>query len=532
MNTALLLEHLSVPVVAYAVLNLLAGMMGMVVYGALSYTFGPVYVMNQFIGLWLTSLLVFFSLLTIWHYCTIRFMPSNQTWMRFTSIGFNIIYFAVIILEMVLLFIGFVMGKRIDAIIWALLLVVLNCGNLFSIIWNYRIRELDVRDKAGFVNTNSINSPQEESSEKANTIVHYVFASVVLISKILSVVIIALLINGAFTLGAGVVRYPPRGKFVTVSLDDGRSQTIHYLCDGPENSSFPVYMFEADGTHGLADFLGLQTLLRMNERRSCIWDKPGLGYSDYLYVNQNSDQTYYHNFITAMGEQGPFIFVGWGGGGQIIYEYAAKHPEMVHSLVMLDVASDRVEWTIPSILNNFTDAQYNAYMNADLQSRYVLYSLINGLGVPWGLMGAIMNPSNFDWPPELKQERYWYMLTEKTWSTQLHWLRLFPTKSNAFLLAVNSSIPVNLIITSWNDTQVINDQCIKQGIAVTSDACNYAVKANRMMTDFKIKLVPLNGGSISYCTDSVCDLGYYVFGKPDYTIAMLNKIYENTTLAR
>lgn len=42
--------------------------------------------------------------------------------------------------------------------------------------------------------------------------------------------------------------------------------------------------------------------------------------------------TFYHNMITGFGEEGPFIFVGWGGGGEIVYEYAVDHPEIVRRL--------------------------------------------------------------------------------------------------------------------------------------------------------------------------------------------------------
>ena len=85
-----------------------------------------------------------------------------------------------------------------------------------------------------------------------------------------------------------VVRFKPRGKFLRVPLADnsGRHLKIHYKCDGPLNG--PVFMFEGSGSHGMADYFGLQQILKENNRRSCIWDKPGLGYSDYLYTGFDS----------------------------------------------------------------------------------------------------------------------------------------------------------------------------------------------------------------------------------------------------
>lgn len=93
-----------------------------------------------------------------------------------------------------------------------------------------------------------------------------------------------------------------------------------------------LHRIDADGSHGLPDFYGIQAYLAQAGRRSCIWDKPGLGWSDSYYADQGPDpMTFYHNMITAFGEKGPFIFVGWGGGGEIVYAYALQHPEMVSS---------------------------------------------------------------------------------------------------------------------------------------------------------------------------------------------------------
>ena len=43
--------------------------------------------------------------------------------------------------------------------------------------------------------------------------------------------------------------------------NSGRKMQIHYLCDGPTNTSMPTFMFEGDQSHGYADYLNLQKLL-------------------------------------------------------------------------------------------------------------------------------------------------------------------------------------------------------------------------------------------------------------------------------
>lgn len=173
----------------------------------------------------------------------------------------------------------------------------------------------------------------------------------------------------------------------------------------------------------MGDYLGLQILLKQQNRRSCIWDKPGVGYSDYLYTEMKSYSSMYHNLITSLGETGPFDFVGWGAGGSIMYEYAYNHPEMFKSLTFIDVSPLDIEFTIPATLKNWTDAQKNQYKNSELASRMSLIKLINGIGVPFGLMQLVF-PGYKSYFSNLYNEINWFYLIEKTWITQEYFLGL------------------------------------------------------------------------------------------------------------
>ncbi len=103
-----------------------------------------------------------------------------------------------------------------------------------------------------------------------------------------------------------------------MNLEDGtgRDYKIHYVCDGPVNSSLPVFILEGNNTQSHADFLVLQSLLAKKNRRSCIWDKPGVGYSEYLLTDAvNAAETVYHGFVKSLDENPPYAFVAWGTGG-------------------------------------------------------------------------------------------------------------------------------------------------------------------------------------------------------------------------
>lgn len=310
---------------------------------------------------------------------------------------------------------------------------------------------------------------------------------------------------------------------MTVQLSgmNGQYQTIHYLCSGPLNSSFPVIIFESDGSHGMLDFLGLQMQLTAAGKRSCIWDKVGLGYSDNLFVGQDSEQSYYHQLLTSIGEQGPFIFVAWGGGGSIVYSYALLHPEMVHSLVFLDVGPMNGEWYTPYVLKNWTRSEYEQKKNGDIEHRINLLTGISSLLVPTGLIGLVL-PLQHGVPADLSGERRWYFLTDKTWITQRYYLHNYNKYLNAYKKVANATI--HIVTTAWNETIVKEKTCIPQRLDET--LCNYEIAANAFWIKQKLTFVHQNGGTVTMCSEPVCDLGYYVFTDPQYTINTLARIYK------
>jgi hypothetical protein len=53
---------------------------------------------------------------------------------------------------------------------------------------------------------------------------------------------------------------------------------------------------------------------------------------------------------------------------------------MFHSIVFLDVYPSGIEWTVPKILKNLTQNEYDKLINDDLNSRRFLFDLINGIG--------------------------------------------------------------------------------------------------------------------------------------------------------
>jgi pimeloyl-ACP methyl ester carboxylesterase len=503
--TSLLHKHVEPKIVKFFLFSLLdtfVGMLAMLLYGIFTHTYGPVWIRNQYFGLWLSTLIFYIGLQSIY----IEIKRINN---KFILI-YDLIYFALFAMVSFLMIIFYGMSKRIDAIIWSIYICAVCLTNVYV---------LYVRKS----NLNQVDTTQQTQSRLLSCLIMTLRIGNVIL-RFIFLLIGCLLLAGALIEGTGNAKYPARGKFTNVDYAQGKTIKVHYLCDGlNEFKNESVIMFEGSASHGLLDYLSLQKLLKANKRRSCIWDKPGNGYSDYLYTDFDDYIHMYHSMLSSFGEQKPFDLVGWGGGGSLIYHYAYQHPDMVKSLTFLDVAPNDIEFKIPALLKNWTQSQLDEYKRQELASRLSLVKVINGLGVPLGLMSLFYPPTK-TFVSELIDEATWYFLTEKTWITQEYFIKLMQrneTTTDYFeTLKIDQSIPVNVLMTHKSDEQIVEEVCERKKYAPNSSECVYEINSNRISISERAKLVNLStgGGKLVNCTMNECDLGFYVQLGANYTV--------------
>lgn len=148
--------------------------------------------------------------------------------------------------------------------------------------------------------------------------------------------------------------------------------------------------------------------------------------------------------------------------------------------------------------------------------------LINGLGVPWGLMSLFV-PLPKTIYSNLIYEQNWYFLTEKTWSTQAYLLPFVLKQNDIFqTVKINESIPINLISSFKTDQQVINQTCVAKKYAPDSTDCLYEINSNKLYLFEKERLVNLTlNGKIIRCSLDDCDQGYLVGLGANFTVNSL-----------
>jgi pimeloyl-ACP methyl ester carboxylesterase len=89
--------------------------------------------------------------------------------------------------------------------------------------------------------------------------------------------------------------------------------------------------------------------------RVCTYDRAGTGWSDDAARPQDSLAVTgdLHRLLSVAGEHGPFVLAGHSTGGVYVMTYAARFPEEVAGLVLLDSASPRQFSVLPEYASQY-----------------------------------------------------------------------------------------------------------------------------------------------------------------------------------
>eukprot|EP00026_Physarum_polycephalum_P006642 Phypoly_transcript_06693.p1 GENE.Phypoly_transcript_06693~~Phypoly_transcript_06693.p1 ORF type:complete len:525 (+),score=42.67 Phypoly_transcript_06693:172-1746(+) len=503
----------------FASLCILGSFLGIIVYSAFVHREGPIVDVNQFLGVLLSTLLLIFSTQTI-IYLSIKRRTSKR--MKLASLVVDCIVFVISFT----LFLGYLIGHRGDGIAWCLILVLISILNVYILKRQYDIP--DSVEQYGLL----VGDMDEEMYEntKVDSTRMKIFLIINRTIKFLAILFLCLLLGGCWTLASGYHKYGPPGKFVHVKYEDGRSQRIHYLCEGPLTDR-PTMWLEVGGGHTLCDFYGIQYFLTQNGYRSCIYDRPGFGWSDYMIPNQ---PYWYDKMIAATGERGPFVVGGWGAGGDITYPFISQNPHLVHSWVLMDVSGPNEEWNAAQYANNWTDAQTARYQQEQMSSRYRLFDIIRAIGTPFGIMSFFYAPDAGDFVPADKYGEFlWHTKLEKHWTSQ-YFMLVQETKTGSPLSNITNFppyVPIVALSSYMNQSTI----CSQQKIPLNSSECGIAWKSSDFwynskkgifdqLSDFSAN--PKKNLWIE-CED--CDLGFPVV-KSEWTAYTLLQIFNNSSI--
>jgi pimeloyl-ACP methyl ester carboxylesterase len=124
-------------------------------------------------------------------------------------------------------------------------------------------------------------------------------------------------------------RYPPPGQLIDIG-----GYRLHIYCTG---TGSPTVVLNSASFDTVSDWVWLQPKLA-NVTRVCTYDRAGLGWSDFGPEphDPKQDSLQLHSALASAGIQGPLLLVGHSFGGLYARHYAAKYPQDVAGMVLIE----------------------------------------------------------------------------------------------------------------------------------------------------------------------------------------------------
>src|SRR5918993_2783805 len=128
--------------------------------------------------------------------------------------------------------------------------------------------------------------------------------------------------------------YPPPGKLVDVG-----GHSLHINCVGQGG---PTVILEAANGGTSAHWTRVQQEVA-RATRVCAYDRAGLGWSEPGPEPRDAKQvsSELHTLLKGANIEGPYVLVGHSFGGLYVRTYAARYPDEVAGVVLVDSSSPK-----------------------------------------------------------------------------------------------------------------------------------------------------------------------------------------------
>lgn len=225
----------------------------------------------------------------------------------------------------------------------------------------------------------------------------------------LSIFIVVLLITGTIYQTAAS-EADQRNFLAPGNLIDVDGYKMHLNCMGKGS---PTIILDHVGGGSSVDWALIQPKLA-EHTRVCAYDRAGYGWSEYNPAPRTLEQQAHelHTLLANANEKEPYILVGHSYGARVARVYAAKYPQEVVGLALID----------PGVL--YDDPRYPEETLSELESESSMIRTARRLA-PFGVV-RIFQPltagPTYDQPEEARlasvsfsvSEKYWHSLVDQT----------------------------------------------------------------------------------------------------------------------
>src|SRR5918995_1339702 len=127
--------------------------------------------------------------------------------------------------------------------------------------------------------------------------------------------------------------YPPPGEMVDVG-----GHSLHINCVGQGS---PTVLLDAGSGGFSAQWVRVQRQVS-DTTRVCAYDRAGMGWSEMGPDPRDARQitSELHTLLSKAGIEGPYVLVGHSFGGMYMQTYAARYPDEVAGVALVDSSTD------------------------------------------------------------------------------------------------------------------------------------------------------------------------------------------------
>src|SRR5215211_7577464 len=219
----------------------------------------------------------------------------------------------------------------------------------------------------------------------------------------LVVVLLALAVAGALYQAIATERaeraYPPPGEMVDVG-----GYSLHINCVGQGS---PTVVLDAGSGAFSAHWVRVQQEVS-GTTRVCAYDRAGMGWSEVGPDPRDAKQitSELHTLLQGAGIKGPYVLVGHSFGGMYMQTYAARYPEEVAGVALVDSSTEPDQFSYEPQKQRFSVVPKLVRHGVSLPARLGVVRLLSKL-----------DPASPELPPQQRAQIDALTPSTRQWST-------------------------------------------------------------------------------------------------------------------